>query len=314
MGYVVYIRCGILILLTITFISLFYYLRRSGIVSKKLQQAFETIDMNELARTREEKRTLEREQQGILSKLDKRLKYSGLKRRFPFITIEIWILAILICGALAYFLVTLITENWIQGLLAAFCVVAMFLVVQNIMARREYQITDEALMDFLNLLGNYSITTGEVTSIFGQISKYFKPTMSQVLDACYYEAQITGDSAAALHTLADSLEHPQFKEIIRNIEICSRYTTNFAALIRSCKKELKGYYSGKQERKAMANEAVTNMIIIIALMIIALLIVDNLIEMSIWTVVFQTMVGKICLISAGILIAVFIWEVSVIEK
>ncbi len=314
MTYIIYFRVGIFLLLLVAFGCLFYYLRKNRIVEKNLHKALETIDSNSLEREREAKRALSGTQQGLLDKLDKKLGYSGLKHYFPFLTIEIWLLVIIGASAIGYFLVMTLTESWMNGILAAACMVGVFVGMEGLLARRNYHITEDALMEFVNLLGNYSITAGEVTGILGQISKYFKDPISYALDACYYEAQVTGDGNKALLTLADTLEHPQFKEIIRNIEICSRYTTDFDAFIKSTKKELKSYYSGKQERKAMANEAFINMIIIIGMLIVALLIVDTLIEVSIWSIVFHTWIGRGGLIVAGIFIALFMLEISVIER
>lgn len=292
-----------------------YILRKGRYLRKTLQEAYETLDTAafERARGRKKELLMLQERAGWLGKMEEKLIYSGLPKRFPFLSVEIWILVQLGCS-IAVYLTGSLLGSWRMGFTAAAVTLFILNFMVILMGNRNYKAVNEDLMPFINLLGNYSITAGEVTGVFGQISKYVKEPLSSALDECYYEAQTSGDSGLALLSLADKIEHPKFKEIIRNIEVCSRYSTNFNLLVNKSRKEIQDYMHARQERRAMANESLVNMFLLLAMLVITLLIVDQLIEQSIWAVLAGTIVGHAALILVAVMLVLYIIELSNTNK
>ena len=64
---------------------------------------------------------------------------------------------------------------------------------------------NENLMKFLDFIGNYSVTSGDVIAVFGQISKYMEEPIRGALEQCCVEAQTTGDVGMALMSMADQV-------------------------------------------------------------------------------------------------------------
>jgi hypothetical protein len=79
------------------------------------------------------------------------------------------------------------------------------------------------------------------------------PILAEALEECYIEAQTTGNVSAALMGLADQFEHEKFKEIIINLEVCSRYTANLKVIVDSLRRNLMDAKRASQERRATAN-------------------------------------------------------------
>ena len=127
----------------------------------------------------------------------------------------------------------------------------------------EMRSVNENLLEFLNFLGNYSITAGEVTSIFGQVSKYVEEPMKSALEQCSYEAQTTGDAGLALLAMAEKIEHPKFKEVVHNMEVSIRYCADFKILVDTSRRSVREYLRMGEDRKGMLREAVINMLMLL---------------------------------------------------
>ena len=234
--------------------------------------------------------------------MERQLHYSGWKRRMPFLTAELWVLGNVMAMAMVFLLGSFLFQDWIGGCV---CILLLFVVeylLLRICKSRENRSVNKNLLEFLNFLGNYSITAGEVTGIFQQISKYVDAPLKSVLEECGYEAQTTGDASMALLAMAEKVEHPKFKELVHNLEVSVRYCADFKVLVDSSRRSVREYLRMGEERKGMLREAVINMIMLVAMSLFALFAVDGLIDRAIWEIVLYTIPGRI-----AVGIVVFIW-------
>lgn len=299
------------------FVCLFYYLRKSRVLVKALQNAYEGLSNTSVKRARERKKELlqvVQPRKSFLDKLERQLVYSGLSKKFPFLTAELWILILLASGAVIYFICLTFTKSVGTGLLAAACDILVLLLTEKVLAMRNLKMVDRELIEFLNMLGNYSIASGEVTGILHIVSRYFHNPLRSALEECYYEAQTSGKPSAALLALADKIEHPKFKEIIKNIEISSRYSADFSVVVKDSRKIIQDYIRNKEECKSMAQEAATNMVILCVLLAVAIYAVTRLIDTSMTYLLLHTGIGRICLVIVAAIIIAFVIEVMSIDK
>ena len=160
-------------------------------------------------------------------------------------------------------------------------------------------------MKFLDFLGNYSITAGDLTGVFFQVSRYLEEPLKGALEECYYEAQTTGDTAMALLVMGEKLEHPKCKELIRNLEIGLRYSADFSILVQSSRRSMREYLRSGSERKNLLREGLINMLLLLGLSLVIFLVVDNLIDPSIWEVLVWSWPGRISLGVFGMIFFLF---------
>jgi len=277
------------------------------IIRKLLQRTKSSV--NDAARkrllvSRSNLMKLEKEE-GIWFSLERQLRYSGLLRRFPFLSAESFAL-LTILGAAACFLVGALGGGLTCGLMSA----SLLLVVEwgliTLGKASEMHAVNENLMKFMDFLGNYSMTAGDVITIFDQISKFMDEPLKSALERCCMEARMTGDVGMALLLLADSIEHPQFKELVRNIEISNRYSADFSVMVQFSRRSVREFLSGSRERKSLLREAGINMALLLGMSIFALLTVNGLLEASVWDILLFSMPGRIALgIVAGIIFLFF---------
>ncbi len=289
------------------FLLLFWWIRRDSIIHNLTYHAYE--NMEQAARKRAEDRRstllLKNTRKGILFHLEQQLLYSGLTDKIPFLTPELWITGNLILVALCYTIGTILSNNWWLGFLIILIFEISVYLLQNLLVLRNYNAVDRELLKFLDFLGNYSITSGEVTIILKQISGYLEEPLKSVLEECYYEAQTTGDTGMALLSMAEKVQHPKFKELVRNMEISMRYSADFTILVSQSRKSIREHMRMRQEQKALASEAWVNILILGAMTVIILKTVEVLIGVPIQDILLKTWVGRGCLM--GILVILFLF-------
>ena len=289
------------------FLLLFWWIRRDSIIHNLTYHAYE--NMEQAARKRAEDRRstllLKNTRKGILFHLEQQLLYSGLTDKIPFLTPELWITGNLILVALCYTIGTILSNNWWLGFLIILIFEVSVYLLQNLLVLRNYNAVDRELLKFLDFLGNYSITSGEVTIILKQISGYLEEPLKSVLEECYYEAQTTGDTGMALLSMAEKVQHPKFKELVRNMEISMRYSADFTILVSQSRKSIREHMRMRQEQKALASEAWVNILILGAMTVIILKTVEVLIGVPIQDILLKTWVGRGCLMSILVILFLF---------
>ena len=233
---------------------------------------------------------------GILQKLDQHLLYAGIYRRFHDLNIEIVIVANMIIAACGCIAGTLLKVSFIDILIFTTTVLLAEFFYISLLRLRNLRLVEGELLKFLDFVGNYSATAGELTSLFETISRYMEEPLSGALDECFYEAGVTGDVNMALLSLSDKIEHPQFKEIIRNFEIGIRYSADFKTLVGNSKKSVREYIKAGGENRNVLTEAGINMFILGIMSVVIIVMVENMTGISMTELILHSLPGKISMV------------------
>ena len=290
----------------------FWYLQRTKIIEKSLTAARGSIKettarrqveahANLLIRDKKNKTRLEK----IIENPEKLYTYSRIGKIVRGLSFEAWAVLVVLTTAGAYLGTLIVTKNTMTGLLAAVGYFLIIKIAEMILAKRNFKTIDKSLLEFLNQLGNFSAIQGEITNVLHQTAQYTPPILAEALEGCYIEAQTTGNVSAALMGLADQFEHEKFKEIIINLEVCSRYTANLKVIVDSLRRNLMDAKRASQERRAIADSAIIEMVILSVMLLIVLAVVNTMIKASIWDVLFHSVVGYAALGVTGICYLIF---------
>ena len=168
-------------------------------------------------------------------------------------------------------------------------------------------------MKILDFLGNYSITSGEITAVLSQVSPYVGEPLRGVLDACYYEAQTSGDTSIALLAMAEKIQHPKFRELARNLEISLRYAADLTVLVSQSRRSLREYTRMRQERKALAREAWINMLILGAMTAVILKALESLVGIPLGEILLHTLPGMAALTVIAVILLLFYRQVRMLD-
>ncbi len=295
------------------FFMLFAWLGKESMIRRLMHRTFESMDAAARQRVHENRKllTVLQERKGLLYRVEQRLVYSGLTSKYCFLTPELWVLGNLVLCAAGYFIVLICSGSFLAALAVLVGMQVLRSGLESTLMARNYRAVNENLMKFLDFLGNYSITVGEVTGILNQISKYLDEPLRSALEECYYESQTSGDVSLALLSMAEKIEHPRFKELVRNMEISLRYSADFTTLVSSSRRAVREYMRTRQERKSLVNEALVNMMILLGMSVVILVIVEQLIKTSMRQILFETLPGRICL---TVIVTIFVLLYRQIRK
>ncbi len=294
---------------------LFLWISRESILRQLWHRAYDSLETAAARRVRDNRRSLQmlRAKRGFWQRMELRLLYSGISRRFPFLTPELWILGNLAAGMAVYFLALLLGAAWQRALLAAGGMWLLISVTVNQCMSRNYNATDENLMKFLDFLGNYSITSGEITAVLGQVSPYVEEPLRGVLDACYYEAQTSGDTSIALLAMAEKIQHPKFQELVRNLEVSLRYSADLTVLVSQSRRSLREYTRMRQERKSLVREAWVNIVILGAMILVILKALEALVGIPLSEIMLHSLPGIGALTVIGVILLLFYRQVRMLD-
>lgn len=293
--------------LFVGFLLLFRWFRWLEIIRTLMKQTRETIDEAARQRMLQSRRSLlqmERELSFWLS-VERELHYTGLKRSFPWLTAEKWVVGNLLLVSLTFVISQMLLPKWWMACICCVLVLCAEWGIMLFMKLRMVQMVERNLLKFLDFLGNYSITSGEITSVFKQVARYMEEPLSSVLDECCYEAQTTGDVGMALLSMSEKIEHPQFKELVKNLEISIRYLAELRTVVHSSRRTLREYQKMNGERKNMLREAGINMMLLLVLSGFVLITVDGLVEVSVWQVLLFSLPGRLALLGLIIIFCMF---------
>lgn len=299
--------------LTVGMCLFFYKIQKSHLISESIKKAYTKIDLNEKIRSREDGEKEEKENK-FLSKMDKKLEYSGLKKIFDWMRTEIYI-AIMIGSASVSFLITLLISG---SLLASLCVgagvVTLILFITNMLMFKNYMSVENDLLNFLNLLKNYSISADEITIILYRVSKYLHDPLKTALMECYYEGKTTGNTELALIHLMNKIEHPKFKELIHNIEICGKYNADYSAILTNSRRTVQDYISARKEQKSSDRADLVTFLILFIAGGLCFIMMGNMLGISMWHELFTTTIGHVMCVYFVVLIGIFLWKNVLFNK
>lgn len=278
----------------------------------------------EKARQQEEKRTRQQErlrlEEGAQEKtdfiyrLDLLLIHSNLKKRIPFLNTEIFIGSAILIAVMVYLLVNHMTGVWIFGILGVGITCLSLYLLLYFLAGKNYQRTEKSLTTFLNLLENYSITSDDLINIFYKVAINMEEPVQSALYECYAEATSTGDIQTAMQNLEKKVEHEKFRELIRNLEICSRYEANYAEIIKDSRGLIQEYTAYSQERKSIINNARVEIVMIVACCGLVFWMVDDFSTKGILAVLLGTTVGNVLLLYCAAMVLFAFWMVIAVDK
>lgn len=247
-----------------------------------------------------------RKQKFGLYHIDKMIEFSGLKRHVNFMTAELflYLLAIisLIAGGLSY----IVSGKVILAVsMTGMAAVAAFLVLY-IMSGVYYISLEKNIMTFLNLIDNFNKSEDDIVEIIRRTTGYVDNPLKDLLRDFCNDAELLGDTGVAFENLEGKIEHNKCRELIRNIEVCSRYDSDYAEVIRECRVSMTDYLSIKAERKAIISNGRMEVLILLVSAVVIVMLYAGITE-GMWFLLMDTFIGNcIILYCAAVLVVCLI--------
>lgn len=257
------------------------YFKYHSRMQKTLQALYVQMSDQEKARAEAERQQRDIHGEGVktdwLGRLDEELAYSGIKEKFSWLTTELYVIIVMLTATLVMTVVVVVAGLW-QGLMAACLVISAFKLVITLISNARDRKTETQLLQFMNIIDNFSKTSDDLVEILEKASRYIDdPLGGQIYDAVQ-EARNTGDSMMALQDLQNSVKNKHFKILIRNLETSSRFENNYSDIIEDCRNIFHDYIRAQKEKRSLRMNGVMEILIMVAVGILSIVMVGQMTE------------------------------------
>ena len=305
------------ILVFLSFLALFSYLRKNSVISNSLKNFYEKAENSVKERWRVEKsQEIERgysDKENLLIKLDKTIRYSNIRKYIPFLNSNIFIFVLVLLSATALILGA-VFGNLVIGIGAAIAVSLTLIIIVLAMANVNYKKTEENILTFVNLVENYSKTNNDLIAILGKTYTYLDEPLKGYVQEAYLLGKRTGDPDLALTTLQNNVQNKRFREIVRNLQICSHYEANYEEVVNDLRQQLIEYLAGKRSKEAMARNARIELSILIATSGVVMYLMGSFMSNNIFAMLNETFVGKLILLYIIIVLAIALFNMIFMNR
>lgn len=297
--------------------TLFSYLKQNNIIESKIRSFYNKAEADVEERLRlEEIRKAETgntDEENILLKLDRTITYSNIRKYIPFLNSTTYIFTMIVFAAIALVIGTKLSGFGI-GVFCGGMIIFVYVVALILLADMNYRRVEGNVMTFINLVENYSKTNNDLISIMGKVYYYLEEPLKTYVEECYYLGQRTGDVDLALETLQQSVQHSKFKEIIRNLIICSHYEANYEDVVEDSREMLLTYLAGKRERAEMARNARVELSILVGASAAVYFMIQSFLGDSILRLLQTNIIGMIMLLYMVIILLIVFFQIIFIGR
>lgn len=232
--------------------SMLNYFKYHSRMKATLQSLYNQMSEQEKMRADEERRQRDLHGAGtkvdFLGRLDERLAYSGIKDKFKWMTTEIYLLFVIMVVVLVVTVVVLI-KGVLWGIVSGILTVLVLDLMLVLVVARRNASTESVMLQFMNIIDNFSKTSDDLISIMEKSSRYVDaPLGPQIYDAVI-EAKNSGDTVQAIQSLQDKVKNKHFKVLMRNLEISSRYEANYSEIVEDCRDIFHNYIKSEKEKR-----------------------------------------------------------------
>lgn len=180
-----------------------------------------------------------------LDRLDEHLTQAGIKRFLPKAGVELFFLF----NVLEYtFFFCVVGDGILIPLLSAAAAVYINKLIVDLLRFKNRRITENHLLELLNMVSDYAISEGEITKILYRCGHSLPNPLKDVLTKCHLSARSSGNSTLALYELRRSIDHFLFQEIILLLELCSRSDNDYQKVVNGCREMVNRYLKEEKEK------------------------------------------------------------------
>lgn len=187
------------------------------------------------------------QQDNWVTRLDRRLHYSGLCRRYRRLSTELFLVAAVLVLAVSLLVGLMIFDKWYWAFLGAFMVYLIIQAGLNRLCRIQYTGCGRQMLSFVNLVANHAASSDDLINVLERTAFELNEPLRGIILECCMGAKASGNVSEALKLLEDSVEYPFFKTVIRNLELAARNEANYSEIINECRILLQNNLENEKE-------------------------------------------------------------------
>lgn len=188
-----------------------------------------------------------------IDKIDELVERSRIKTIIPYITSELLIAGTLVLALVSAFLLNKFYGFWLYTLAAFTVVIFIVIFTLKYFEKKTFNKIDKQLLVYINILKNLCSSNNDIVVIIEKSIPYVEEPIKEYLEQFVFECRKGISVNKAFRTLEDKIENKRFKQLIKNLAICSKHEANYEKIIKKSKVILKHYFEEKERRKKAVN-------------------------------------------------------------
>lgn len=201
-------------------------------------------------------------------KVNDMLIYSGLQLKFPFINVKTAYFSVGFLCFILFGVVDIITGQILWGVSAAAAFVLVIYLILYMLRTKNYSNTEKDITLFMNMVTNFSATSDDIIFILERTSSYLSNPLKEAIQIVCTSAKSDGNITLALQDLRRKIEHPLFKRIVSNLELCSRNSCDYRNIIEDSRERVEASLSSATKRRAIYSSGRINIFMLIGVGIV----------------------------------------------
>lgn len=206
----------------------------------------------------------------MMQRWDRLFIQSGLNRRLSFLNGQLYGIFLLGTGIAGMLLFATrksldLSARFLGGMVWAGSILGGGILVLKVFRQRRRRQTEEQLPAFLNMVDNLSRTQQDLFQIFATAAQYLREPVRGTILQCSYHAAQTGNRYGAVQELIYRLDHPKFRDLIQNLEICSRNEANYSEVLTDMRENISVYLANQNELRSIRREGRIQILVIMSM-------------------------------------------------
>lgn len=306
------------IVLGILFFALFYVAHKRF----KLQSVWETVSSR--YKDKKEQRLLEEaqfiaaygamENSSFFYKLDRMILTSGLKRIFPFLSGEVFLIVELVVFMAGILEGILIGKNVFLAVFLG-CMQAVFIyVIVLALSARTYNRIEDGTPLFVSILSNHSKGSSDILTIMQNTYSSLDGPIRGLVSRFIYDAERSGNIDMAFDYMRESVDNRQFSTIIMNLKNCMHYQANYEEVLSQMLGQIAATLSAREERKNILFSMKITLIGISVASVVIVEIIGHGLGIDVVEILTGNLVGQFLLFMTGIMYLFVVVKLFVTDK
>lgn len=249
----------------------------------------------------------------FIDKIDDLIDRSGIRILFPILTSEMFIFITFLLAFIIAYIIFYFTSYWLYFVGTFFGVIFAIILILKLMARRTYDRIDDQILLYINTLINICSSNDDIITIIDKAIPYLGSPLRQYSEQFVFECHRGISLDKAFKNFEDKVESKRFRQLLKNLSICSKYEANYKKILNKSRIIMKHYYVEKERRRKEVAQGRQQIIITLVLGLILFRITGSFTD-NLFYIMKHTTFGNVLLSYMLVVVLIAIYKFITLDK
>lgn len=220
----------------------------------------------------------EKEKKTILEKIDILIESSRVRKWMPFLTSEILIFISLCFAFICAFFVQKAFGILVFSIPVFLSVLMFIALTLKSLSKATYDKIDDQVLLYINILENLSASNSDIVEIMEKSIPYIKEPLKEYTKQFVFECRKGLPIDMAFKNFENKVESFRFKQLLKNLSVCSKYEANYREILNKSRVIMKHYFLEKERRKKEVRQSRLAILSVVAVGILLFNLVSGFTE------------------------------------